>query len=185
MRTTEIETKLVPSLSRRSFMLTAPFVLTGVTAAIAETTGASNPDSPVKLWVDGDISVRNHGDEFVLDQRLLDELPQAEFATSTIWTEGVHTYSGPTLQGLLDLVDAGPGDLVATALNDYRVTLDRSYIEESAPILATRINGKTFSVREKGPLWIIFPFDENPRFHDEVIYAMSVWQLERLTVVGA
>lgn len=166
-------------------MLSAPLVLTAVTAAIAETTEASKPNNPIKLWIDGDISVRNQGDEFVLDQRLLDELPQAEFATSTIWTEGVDTYSGPTLQSLLDLVDAGPGDLIATALNDYRVTLARLHLEDTAPILATRINGTTFSVRDKGPLWIIFPYDESPRFRDELIYAMSVWQLERLTVIGA
>ena len=38
------------------------------------------------------------------------------------------------------------------------------------------------SVREKGPLWVIYPFDSDPEYQTEVIYSRSIWQLDRIVV---
>ncbi|RID92494.1 hypothetical protein D2N39_07570 [Gemmobacter lutimaris] len=70
------------------------------------------------------------------------------------------------------------------ALNDYAIDVDWSKIDDQAPIIATRINGATFGVRENGPLWVIYPFDSNIRFQDEMIYASSVWQLIAINAVA-
>ncbi len=40
------------------------------------------------------------------------------------------------------------------------------------------------SVREKGPLWIVYPYSSSPEFQNEVIYSRSIWQLNRITVEG-
>jgi len=37
-------------------------------------------------------------------------------------------------------------------------------------------------VREKGPLWIIYPFDATNAYRTESHYARSIWQLERIDV---
>jgi len=37
-------------------------------------------------------------------------------------------------------------------------------------------------VREKGPLWIVFPYDESSEFRTDYVYSQSVWQLSRLDV---
>jgi hypothetical protein len=48
-------------------------------------------------------------------------------------------------------------------------------------ILAYRMNGAELSVRDKGPLWIMFPFDDKPELKSELIYSQSVWQLRKMT----
>ena len=49
-------------------------------------------------------------------------------------------------------------------------------------LLAFERNGKPMSVREKGPLWIVYPYDSDAKFQSEVYYSRSIWQLDRLAV---
>lgn len=170
------------AMTRRDIVLAAPFVLFGANIANGQENARSTISGQVLLTIDGDIARTNQGDEAIFDQALLDALPQGEFATSTIWTKEVQVFSGPTLQGLLNYVGAGPGDVRAKAINDYAISLPRTEVMQDTPIIATRIDGMPFSVREKGPLWIVFPYDRHPRFRTELIYAISVWQLASLTI---
>ncbi|MGV8954874.1 MAG: oxidoreductase, partial [Cypionkella sp.] len=105
--------------------------------------------------------------------------------THTVWTEGLSQFSGPSLATLLDRVGAGDGNLQLSALNDYSVEVLRSMIGETAPIIANRMNGKEFSRRDKGPLWVVFPYDSSDDFRTENTYIASVWQLSRITVLRA
>lgn len=130
------------------------------------------------------LSVRDTdaGTQTLFSDEGLSALPQISFTTSTLWTEGEIEFSGPAL---LDVLDAAglSGDWEAirlTALNDYSVTMERSLIEPMAPIVANRMNGTPFSVRDKGPLWVMFPFDQDIRFRSESYFALSIWQLSRI-----
>ena len=38
-------------------------------------------------------------------------------------------------------------------------------------------------MRDKGPLWIIYPYDQNTDYQTEVIYSRSIWQLDRIEVL--
>ena len=82
-------------------------------------------------------------------------MPQTEFSTHTQWTEGKIKFSGPTLKDVLELADP---DLTADsvvhllAANQYEVTLDMKLLEDDAPIIATRMDGKTYGTRQNGPL---------------------------------
>lgn len=170
------------AMTRRNIVLAAPFVLLGANIASGQERTQSAISAEVLLTIDGDIAKSNHGDDAIFDLALLDGLPQGEFTTSTIWTREVQVFSGPTLHGILNYVDAGAGDIRARAINDYAISLPRTEVAQDTPIIATRIDGMPFSVREKGPLWIVFPYDRHPRFRSELIYAMSVWQLASLTI---
>jgi hypothetical protein len=121
------------------------------------------------------------GERGMTDADLL-ALPQVSFRTTTIWTEGEVTFSGPSLAAVLEAAGAGAGDLTFTAVNDYSVTMPRSAVEAGAPIIANRIDGAPFSRRDKGPLWVVFPYDSDPRFRAETVYAYSVWQLTDIVV---
>jgi hypothetical protein len=110
-------------------------------------------------------------------------LPQQSFATETIWTDAVRTFSGPSLHTILKAAGAEPSRLRIYAINDYNVEFPVDKITETTPILANRIDGESFSVRQKGPLWVIFPFDQNPEFQSEEIFALSVWQVNRIDVL--
>ena len=70
-----------------------------------------------------------------------------------------------------------------TALNDYSVTMETALIGPNAPIVANRIDGAPFCVRDKGPLWIMFPFDLDIRYRSESFYALSIWQVSHIESV--
>ncbi len=111
-------------------------------------------------------------------------LPQVSFETETIWTEGVVAFSGPSLKSVIDHAGVSPGDVELYAINDYNVVLPIEKIEDGAPIIANRIDGAPFSVRDKGPLWIVFPYDGESQYNTEEYFALSVWQLNRLNVLS-
>lgn len=113
----------------------------------------------------------------------LDALPQQSFSTSTIWTDGQITFSGVPLATVLASIGAEGSAVEMIALNDYKVTMPLAQLEETVPIIATRMDGNVMSVRDKGPYWIVFPYDEDPKYQTETIYSLSIWQLNRLKVL--
>jgi hypothetical protein len=36
------------------------------------------------------------------------------------------------------------------------------------------------SMRNKGPLWLVYPYDSNVALQTEAVYARSIWQLVRI-----
>lgn len=120
--------------------------------------------------------------DFTLDD--LRQLPLGEFHTSTVWTEGVATYSGVMLIDLLRHIGhrADSGTVMVRALDGYTADITFNLISERAPLLAYLRNGQAMPVREQGPIWLIFPFDDHPEFRTESIYAKSVWQVRALKV---
>lgn len=132
---------------------------------------------------------RSAGNAMKFDIKDFDALPQLVFETSTIWTDGVSTFSGVPVAVLLE--EAGLGEKVAqpeamlelVALNDYRVRIPMGEIGPELPIIATRIDGKTVPIRDKGPYWLVYPYDADPQFRTEDIYARSIWQLAQMIVI--
>ncbi len=118
------------------------------------------------------------------DESDLLALPQVAFETSTIWTEGIREFSGPTLLSVLQAAGFSGGQVTLVAINDYSVTIPAEGFDDEAPIVALRKNGAPFGVRDKGPLWVVYPYDSDPEFQSEAIYAYSVWQLNRIKVAG-
>ena len=141
------------------------------------------PQDEVILKISGDISVTNVEDTLQFDRATLADLDDTTFQTSTIWTDGTHTFQGVLLHTLTDLLDVSSGTLLATAINDYSVEIPVSDAVPNGPMIAYRMNGETMSVRDKGPLWIIYPYDSSPDYRTAVVHARSIWQLDRIKVV--
>jgi hypothetical protein len=156
-------------------------LLSALTAPAAAA-GLDAPKGSVVLTVTGAIAHTNGPDGARFDMDQLERLPQHSFTTSTIWTDGAHTYTGVLLQDLLVLVGAQGREIEAIALNDYSARLTATDITEEAPLLAYHVNGKQMTVRDKGPIWLIYPFDDNPAYRTEHNYTRAVWQLIRLVV---
>jgi hypothetical protein len=115
------------------------------------------------------------------DRAMLKALPQTSFTTTTIWTEGAHRFTGVQLADLLDAVDAEGETLRAAALNDYEITMPVAEARDGA-LVAYAMDGEPMSVREKGPLWIVYPYDSDVAYQTETIYARSIWQLNRIRI---
>lgn len=117
------------------------------------------------------------------DMEMLKAMPQSVIVTSTIWTDGVQEFRGVSLKDFLDAVDAGGDAVRLSAINDYSVEVPVSDAVEGGPIIAYEMNGAPMAVRDKGPLWLVYPYDSDESYRSEVIYARSIWQLDRIAVM--
>ena len=86
------------------------------------------------------------------------------------------------VRDILANVGATGTSVGATALNDYTVTIPVSDFQDYDVILATRRDGEVLSVRDRGPVWIIYPWTDQPNLQNEVIFSRSIWQLKSLFV---
>jgi hypothetical protein len=141
------------------------------------------PSAEVLLTVTGDIAVTNDGDAAVFDLPMLRAIATRSFTTTTIWTDGEQRFKGVPLEALLDRLGVTAGRLKARALNDYAVDIPVSDAVAEGPIIAYRRNGKNMSIRDKGPLWIVYPYDSKPAYRSEQVYTRSIWQLDRIKVI--
>lgn len=120
--------------------------------------------------------------EFTLEE--LEALGERQFTTTTIWTTGSQTFSGVSLDVFLASQGVENGTILASAINDYTVEIPLADATADGPIIAYRMNGEEMSIRDKGPLWIVYPYDGNTDYQAEVIYSRSIWQLDRITIAN-
>lgn len=134
------------------------------------------------LEVNGSIANFNADGKAIFDLEMLDALPQRVTRATTPWYTGEHEFSGVVISDLLTYLGAEGDTVTFTALNDYASDIPMDDLKNWPVILATRIDGKELSVREKGPLFVIYPFDMDTTLYNEVIFGRSVWQVASVTV---
>lgn len=159
-------------------------LLFGVASLTATAAKALDPvTGDVVLTVSGAITQTNAGDTAEFDTAMLESIGTVTFETSTTWTEGVQTFTGVELADLLKVLGANGSQLRASAVNDYAVNIPTDDAVGGGPIVAFLRNGEAMSLRNKGPLWIVYPYDSVPEYRTEVIFSRSIWQLDRIEVL--
>ncbi len=165
---------------------TAAAAILGVNIVMSHAASADHlpePQGKILLTVIGAISHANRQDgAAVFDRSLLEDIGTERVQTTTIWTQGIQTFTGVPLDALLDTVGAEGDTLRAVALNDYAIEISASDPVQGEAIIAYELGGAPMSVRDKGPLWIIYPYDSSPDYQTEQIYARSIWQLVSIEV---
>ncbi len=142
-----------------------------------------NPTGRVILTVTGAISNTNTaGGAAVFDRQMLVDLGMTSLKTGTPWSEGVDLYEGPLLRSLINAVGANTDTLSITALNDYGALVPVKDSFDYDVILAIDMNGEAMRIRDKGPIFVLYPFDTDPNLSNEVIYNRSVWQIKAISV---
>ncbi len=139
-------------------------------------------EAPALLTISGAIGARNQDGTFVLDRAKLEAMKMSVVKTETPWTDGMVTFEGVSLRSLLDLAGANGKVIHAVALNDYAVDIP---VEDSANpkvIVAYRMNGETMRVRDKGPLWLIYPLSDDPALRTEATHNKMIWQIKALEI---
>lgn len=110
-------------------------------------------------------------------------LAQRTITTATPWYPGPRSFTGPLLRDVLAAAGVSGRTIRATALNDYRVEIPMDDAQQFDVVLAHLLDGKPMSVREKGPLFVIYPFDSQPRLRNQTYFARCIWQVKALDVV--
>ena len=157
-------------------------VLTQVSLGFPSLANDMIPSGEVILTLSGTSPSDGHQISATFDLAALKALPKTRFTTTTMWTEGPQQFDGVLLKDLLDLQGVTQGTLQAAAINDYVIEIPVTDAVTGGPIIAYALNGAPMSVRDKGPLWIVYPYDQNTQYQSEVVYSRSIWQLNRLTV---
>lgn len=159
-------------------------LLAAAIAAVPAAMAASlpRPTGKVILKVTGDVANRNAPDGAEFDLRMLDELGIVDVVTHTPWTKGERRFSGVLVSRLLDAVGAGGETVKAVALNDYSIDIPSSDFAAYGAVVATRLDGKPLRVRDKGPLWVVYPWSQHPEIDNVQYHGRSIWQVKQLDV---
>lgn len=141
------------------------------------------PKGKVILTVSGKIEAFNVADRAEFDRDMLQAFGSSSFTTSTPWYSGPVTFSGLPMKKLMQVVRASGQSVVATALNDYETRIPISDFVQFNVLLALKRNGHYMPVSDKGPLFIVYPYDSDPALKTQKYYSRSSWQLSRIVVV--
>lgn len=167
-------------LSRRLLLVS---LLCGLSSAhAAEPASIAAPKGQVVLTIKGNIGIKNRGNEAALDMAMLSALPQHTFTTNTPWSKEPIKFTGPKLAEVLKLVKAKGSSIKASAINDYQITIPLEDANRFDVVVARLMNDQPIPVREKGPLFVIYPFDSNADFRTSTYYERSIWQLKSLEI---
>lgn len=156
-------------------------LLAGGAAFLAGGALAQTPDRPM-------LTIRDaSGRGITLGAQDLAALPWHEIRTHTRWTDGLQTFRGPTLKDVLTrdglTRDGLAGrSLRMRALNEFEVIVPAKDAWEYTPILAREMNGRIMRIRDKGPLWLIYPRDEVPALQDPLMDERWIWQLSEILI---
>lgn len=163
----------------------AACILLGVVLLAGRASALDLPplSGPVILTVTGVTSAAFPDGTAKFDIARLRVIGETKFTTTTIWTEGSHTFAGVSLKALVDVLGASSGSLKCEALNDYVIEIPVSDAVADGPIVAYAMDGEPMSVRDKGPLWVVYPYESDPVYQSETVYSRSIWQLDRIEIL--
>ncbi|TKU04158.1 oxidoreductase [Citrobacter sp. wls830] len=142
----------------------------------------SKPTGQVLLTVSGNIENTTEDGKATFDTASLEKLGMVSFQTTSPWYNGRTTFTGIPLQKLMDFVGAKGSVVKVTALNDYTTVIPLDDFKKYNVILALKINGKYMRIRDKGPLFIVYPYDSIPELNNQIYYSRSAWQVSRMDI---
>lgn len=149
---------------------------------LAQTKPAAPEDKVLKVFLK--TADRSNPQRLVAEWDLasLKKLPQKTFTTHTPWFKEPVTFTGPLVRDVLANAQLKGTMVDAVALDDYKSKIPFSDVMNFDAILAHSINGVQLTPKNKGPLFIVYPFDSKKELQAVVYYQRSVWQLKALIV---
>lgn len=120
----------------------------------------------------------------VLTVQELEQLESTSYVTELPWVDGPTEFTGVKLSAILTkYYGFVPNQITVRALNDYSADIRKEDIEKYQPIIAYWLNGKPMKIRDKGPLWLIYPQSLFPKeLNYEYYHAQMVWQLNQIYI---
>ncbi|PTT23402.1 hypothetical protein DBR12_01560 [Acidovorax sp. HMWF029] len=96
---------------------------------------------------------------------------------------GEHRWRGVSLRHLVEQLGGGEhSQILLAALDDYAIEIPWSDLVRFDPILAYSRDGERISIRDKGPLILIYPFGTHPQLQGQDYINRSIWQVNAVTL---
>lgn len=134
------------------------------------------------LIVSGKITKTNVNGTAQFDREMLEKMGLVTVETKTPWYESRTRFEGVSMAKLMEFVGAQGTTVTAVALNDYVSTIPVKDFTAFNVILAMKRDGEYMQVRDKGPLFVIYPYDSTPELQSQTYYTRSAWQVAKLIV---
>ena len=131
------------------------------------------------LTITGKVSA---GKEINLTLPDIEAMGTARIVTTTPWHDGKVTFEGVPMSELMEAVGAEGTTAFVLALNNYGTDIPLSDFASFEPILAYKMDGQYMEVADKGPLFIIYPYDDNAKLKSELYYSRSAWQVRSIEI---
>ena len=158
-------------------------LLLGAAAPAARAAGPlPAPAGKVVLTVSGRIAAANKDGAAEFDRAMLEALGTDGFETTTPWYKGPVWFEGVRMSRLMRALGAAGESVTAVALNAYSTDIPVSDFERYGTLLALKRDGEYMPVRDKGPLFIVYPYDSAPELKEPRFYSRSAWQVAKLVV---
>lgn len=111
----------------------------------------------------------------------LGAMPQTTVVTTTDFSNGMITFSGPLARDVLAKFGLDKLETVRfIAANDYYVDIPTADFKTYDVILAMVADGKPLSRRDKGPIWLIYPITDHAELSDPLYLRRLIWQVVRI-----
>lgn len=141
-------------------------------------------EGSVLLTITGEIRYTNQEDRAEFDLQLLESLEQQQIITQNPWIAGSNVYRGPLGRALIKAVGAEQASLMRiTSLNGYITEIPVSDFMKYDIIFALQKNGETLKIRDRGPLFVIYPFNQHPHLNTQKHYNRSAWQVKSIEFI--
>lgn len=170
-------------VGRRTTVAAGILAAAGGFVGMAASSTLVRPSGPVILTVRGRVSITNGNGMADFDMPMLERMPQRTITTKTPWYESARKFTGPLLRDVLAASGAKGTTIRAIALNDYKAEIPFDDVQKIDVVMARLLDDRPMPVREKGPLFIIYPFDDRPELRSATYFSRCAWQLRTLEVV--
>ena len=151
-------------------------------AQVVDARALERPAGAIVLTVSGRVRKINDGRRAQFDMAMLEALPQQVVVTRTPWFSQIRRFTGPLLRDVLDAAGARGDILKAVALNNFKVEIPVADTRQFPMLLARLMDDQPMPVRDKGPLFIVYPFDTDAALRSTRYYNRSTWQLRAIEV---
>lgn len=115
-----------------------------------------------------------------LDRTSLLALPQSSMETRVPWHDGPARFEGPLLSRLMESLGVHGETLIVTGLDGYSIRIPLAEAYKMDAMMAHSCNGKSLSIRELGPLILLYP--QGDGFSSQQRLFRTVWQVSHITV---
>ena len=160
-------------------------VAPGLVAFSVSVASAQTSQSPIRPLGDPTVLVivePASGRQIELGLVELGQMPQTTIRTKTPWIGQDTSFEGVLVRDVLAAAKVKGASIRARALNDYAVEIPMADLTKYDVLLATRLDGRPMSVRDKGPYWIMYPFDAHAELRTDRYYERAIWQVKSLEI---
>jgi len=108
-------------------------------------------------------------------------LPQIRLQTDNDFVDNGAVFIGPLARDIVAMLGDEVKSATFTAVNDYFIEIPVADFQKYDVIFALSINGAPISLRDRGPIWLIYPMSDHPELQDRIYNDRLIWQLVKVT----